>query len=260
MTFRIAVLSDIHGNADALALALADAEVGSADQIVILGDLLTYGMQPNSVLTLLDEVVANRPDIVFISGNHDAFYFGLESGDAGFYPNVPQFVRDTVYWTQEQIAGAQPLSQRYPWVKSQAINGVFHAHANPYEYGDWSYVSDVSSQSDAASILRRSGYRVGVFGHSHRAFAVIVKENEVRPFEQRSWHELPDGAVVLVNPGAVGHPRGTGLSYAILDVDAMSLRVDIRAIPADFEPHRRAISEGDFSPQTRAKLISYLEP
>ncbi|MDJ0858243.1 MAG: metallophosphoesterase family protein [Dinoroseobacter sp.] len=259
MAYRIAVLADIHSNADALSLALADAQAATPDLTVILGDLLTFGMQPNSVLSQMDDFAAQNPSVVFISGNHDAFYFGLETGDAGFYDRVPQFVRDSVYWTQKRISREPLLSGRYPWVEAYSVREVFFAHANPYAYGDWRYVSDVASQLEAANALRISGHKVGVFGHSHRAFSVVVYGEKVQPLSQRKWWDIADDAIVLINPGAVGMPRGTGLSYALLDFDDSRVRVDIRNIPSGFDTYRQALAASDLSQDTRARLLSYLE-
>ncbi len=259
MVFRIAVLSDIHANADALDVALDEVEAAAPDLVVCLGDLLTYGSQPLQVLDRFDSLAANPRSSVFISGNHDEFYFGLETGDPGFYDRVPNFVRESVHWTQDRIAGQPRLSKRYPWVRSHTEQAVFLAHANPFRYGDWSYVSGPDACREAAATLIRMGHRVGVFGHSHRAFAMLVSEGEVTNLNQGVWQEIAAGAVVLLNPGAVGHPRGTGLSFLLLDIDGARIRADIRAIPVDVEAQRRAIATSDFSAETRDKLLSYWE-
>jgi predicted phosphodiesterase len=259
MVFRIAVLSDIHGNADALDVALDGVEAAEPDLTVILGDLLTYGSQPLPVLDRLDTLAASPRSSVFISGNHDEFYFGLETGDPGFYDRVPQFVRESVHWTHRQIAREQPLSERYPWVRSRTEHAVFLAHANPYRYGDWRYISGPDACREVAVTLKRMGHRVGVFGHSHRAFAALVSEGEVSPLDQGSWQQIAPEAVVVLNPGAVGHPRGTGLSYLLLDIDGARIRADIHTITVDVAAQRRAIATSDLGAETRDKLLFYWE-
>ncbi|MCB1355365.1 MAG: metallophosphoesterase [Maritimibacter sp.] len=259
MVQRIAVLSDIHGNADALDVALSQVEAEAPDLVVILGDLLTYGTQPLTVLDRLDAFSRGNRARVFISGNHDEFYFGLETGDPGFYDRVPDFVRESVYWTQDRIAPHPHLSARYPWVRSHTEQAVVFAHANPYRYGDWRYVSDPEACRDAAATLAAMGARVGVFGHSHRAFAALVAQGAVRALDQGVWHEIEPEAVAIINPGAVGHPRGTGLSYLRLDVDGARIRADIRAIAFDAAAQRRAIAAAGFTAGTRDKLLSYWE-
>ena len=67
---RIALLSDIHGNATALNAVLADvAEQGGADGYWIMGDLVALGPEP--VLTL--EILSALPDARFVRGNTDRY-------------------------------------------------------------------------------------------------------------------------------------------------------------------------------------------
>ena len=67
---RVAILSDIHGNAVALDAVLADlASRGPFDQIVVAGDLVWSGPRPREVV---DRVQALRAAV--IRGNTDAFF------------------------------------------------------------------------------------------------------------------------------------------------------------------------------------------
>lgn len=63
---RIAVLADIHGNADALEAVLRAAREADATQLVVLGDLVGYYYEPARVLDLL----AGWPSII-VRGNHE---------------------------------------------------------------------------------------------------------------------------------------------------------------------------------------------
>ena len=67
---RILVLSDIHGNLDALEACIAAA--GSFDEVVNLGDIVGYGASPN-------EVVDRSRGLgkYFVRGNHDKASSGL---------------------------------------------------------------------------------------------------------------------------------------------------------------------------------------
>jgi predicted phosphodiesterase len=63
---RIAVLADIHGNADALDAVLRAARIAGATQLIVLGDLVGYYYEPARVLDLL----APWPSTI-IRGNHE---------------------------------------------------------------------------------------------------------------------------------------------------------------------------------------------
>ena len=47
---KIAVLSDIHGNHEALVKVLKDIDEQKPDHIFCLGDLVGYGPKPNEVI------------------------------------------------------------------------------------------------------------------------------------------------------------------------------------------------------------------
>ncbi|WP_406542060.1 metallophosphoesterase family protein [Clostridium ljungdahlii] len=64
---KIAIISDIHGNLEALKAALCDIEKKSIDTIICLGDLVGYGPYPNEVIQLVRE-----KHILNILGNYDA--------------------------------------------------------------------------------------------------------------------------------------------------------------------------------------------
>ena len=72
---RYLILSDLHANLDALDAVLADAS-GAWDRMLVLGDLVGYGAEPNQVV---DRVRALKP-IAAIRGNHDKAACGLDDG------------------------------------------------------------------------------------------------------------------------------------------------------------------------------------
>ena len=79
---RIAVLSDIHGNAYALDVALADIAAQHVDQIVCLGDAIQGGAQPAETVQRLRELACP-----VVMGNADAWLLtGQETGNEGVTP------------------------------------------------------------------------------------------------------------------------------------------------------------------------------
>ena len=67
MKNKIAVISDIHSNADALTKILDELNKEKADTTIFLGDILTYGCQPLEVLDMLVEY-KRKNSIIFIKG------------------------------------------------------------------------------------------------------------------------------------------------------------------------------------------------
>ena len=74
---RFLILSDIHGNIDALDAVLARSPPESYDRLLVLGDLVGYCANPNEVV---ERIFQLEPDVV-IRGNHDKFSTGVAEPD-----------------------------------------------------------------------------------------------------------------------------------------------------------------------------------
>ena len=86
-----AIISDIHGNHEALTVVLEDIRQQGIKDIVCLGDIIGYGPNP---CQCLDTIIDNAK--VTILGNHDqAALFDPD----GFNPMAAQ----AIYWTREQL-------------------------------------------------------------------------------------------------------------------------------------------------------------
>ena len=113
---RIALLSDVHGNADALEAVLAD--VGAADGYWFLGDLVAHGPRPAECVRRLREL----PGLVAVRGNTDRYT--LTS------PPDPVMVA-SFEWTRSSLSaddltwlGTLPLEAR-------PLDDVLMVHASP---------------------------------------------------------------------------------------------------------------------------------
>src|SRR5829696_2830074 len=89
---RYLVLTDIHGNIDALEAVLAAA--GPVDGHLLLGDVVGYGAGPNEVIAC----VRNLAPAAMIRGNHDKVIAGLEVPES-FNPAALQ----SAAWTSDAL-------------------------------------------------------------------------------------------------------------------------------------------------------------
>ena len=193
---RLGLISDIHGNAAALTIALAAmSAAGDVDEILMAGDAMHEYRFSNEVVELL-----RGAGVRAILGNHEA---GLLSaggaaarGAAGVRAENLAFVAGLPHRLSTSLGGGRTLTM---------------VHGSPFEpYGD--YVVPGSA------VLRRCeevGADVLVLGHTHVPMVERV------------------GACLVVNPGSLGesrdrlHPRD--VSYAVLDTDDLS--VEVRRFP-----------------------------
>src|SRR5258707_11522847 len=91
---RIAVISDIHSNIEALTEVLRVADSHKVDRIVSLGDIVGYGASPNPCCELVRSVAE-----VTLLGNHDAAVAGRV--DFSFYYHAARRALD---WSIKVIA------------------------------------------------------------------------------------------------------------------------------------------------------------
>lgn len=92
---RIALISDIHGNAQALQAVLDEIYGHQPDKIVCLGDVATLGCAPKEVITLLKE-----HNICSIMGNHESALLNPKQAHSF---KIPPPLLPSLQWTLEQL-------------------------------------------------------------------------------------------------------------------------------------------------------------
>jgi len=88
---RVAVLGDIHANINALRAALKIVDGGGYDRLVMLGDLLTYGVDVVETLELVGERLVGG-HTTLLRGNHDALYRDLLLGKYDYINQMPEWI------------------------------------------------------------------------------------------------------------------------------------------------------------------------
>lgn len=231
---KIAVLSDIHSAAAPFEAALAAARGQGFDQLVILGDLLTYGPQPERCLALASEALA-RDNAVLILGNHDSLY--LAGGSYG--RPLPEWIQESVEWTRERI-GAGALDP-FPWTEEWTAGSTLLSHANPFGSGDWSYLRSGEDHERAASCLAERGFSAGIFGHVHR-----IAEHH--------------GAAAVFTVGSLGQPRNRDdkrPSWASVELDSGEPVVTHHLLEIDWQEHCRALHATNMTSSTIEQLCRF---
>jgi predicted phosphodiesterase len=207
---RVAIISDIHANIEALEAVLADIKRQKTDEIICLGDIVGYGANPNECIEL-----AKSSCSLIILGNHDAAAIGLLSTD---HFNV--HAKIAIDWTSENLnADAKNFLRSLP-LKENKYSQAF-VHATPYEPNMWYYIT---SLEEAAFNFQFFDTVFCFVGHTHIPI-MIVLENEKEVYVHQSneikYTELKQ-ARFLINVGSVGQPRDRNSKscYGILDTDA----------------------------------------
>jgi diadenosine tetraphosphatase ApaH/serine/threonine PP2A family protein phosphatase len=207
---RIAVISDIHANLEALEAVLSDVAGQHIDETLCLGDIVGYGVNPNECVNLVRE----RCPMVLL-GNHDAAAVGMLSTH---HFNI--HAKIAIEWTTENLEkGARAYLQSLPLRKVQ--NASTFVHATPYEPNMWYYIT---SLEEAAFNFQFFETTTCYIGHTHIPIIIVLEEKGdifVHQDSRIGFAEKP-GCRVLINVGSVGQPRdrNPAACYGIIDTDA----------------------------------------
>ena len=237
-TMRIAVLTDIHALSATLASALSAARVEGFDAMLILGDLLTYGVHPAETLDLVQDAV-DRDGAILLSGNHDLLYTA-DADAVAYATSLPDWLRESIDWTAQRVPAG--MMDRFAWQRSWAQGPLFAAHANPYPFGDWRYIRSAADAQAASPALAERGYRFGLFGHSHR---------------MRRYDCDTETIFTLASLGQPRDDRDRTPQWAMLTLDQQHVSVESRPVSFNTEDHMKAIHATSMTASTRERLCRF---
>lgn len=206
-----AILSDIHGNLEALETVLADVETHKPDSIQCLGDFVGYGASPNECIDRLRPMIEHA-----VVGNHDLAACG-KLRLTYFNANAAMAAQ----WTE---AALTPDNRRYLEELPYSVKwrDVVLVHASPAEPEDWHYVL---SPVEAEAEMNAYEESLCLIGHSHYPGTFDRYNGHVR-YTRTHDIKLESGHRYLVNVGAVGQPRDSDprAAYVLYDDEARTIR------------------------------------
>ncbi|MEM8739637.1 MAG: metallophosphoesterase family protein [Planctomycetota bacterium] len=226
-----AIISDIHGNVDALGVVMADIEERGIDQVVCLGDIIGYGPDPTACLDLVMERC-----VFAMMGNHD---FAVLYEPTSFNTSAEQ----ASFWTRKQFEDEpdpEKRRKRFEYLGNLLIrrwyDGALWVHASPRRpINEYIFPDDVvAAPNKMQAIFDRIETRA-FCGHTH-VTGVFTDEPDFYPPEDLGEHyTFRDDEKCIVNPGSVGQPRDRDprASYAILHddrVEFVRVAYDIQAV------------------------------
>jgi diadenosine tetraphosphatase ApaH/serine/threonine PP2A family protein phosphatase len=223
---RRAIVSDIHGNLEALEAVLADIGRRKVDALYCLGDFVGYGASPNECIDRLRPLIEGA-----VAGNHDLAACGrLKLGY--FNPDAAAAAR----WTDSALTpGNRAYLEGLPY--SVLWGGARVVHASPAEPEAWNYVL---SREDAAYEMESCAEPLCFIGHSHVPGTFELDGREVR-YSREPQVRLAAGRRYLVNVPSVGQPRDGDPRAGWLLWDEEARRLEHVRLEYDLEGARRRI-------------------
>ncbi len=220
---KIALVSDIHGNALALQTVLADIDQRNVDRIICLGDVAATGPQPRESVAILQE-----RQIPVVMGNTDAWLIDPQ-------PRVDptdflRFVEEVDLWCAEQLGedGVAFLQTFQPRIEVEldAEMDLICFHGSPNSYHDMMIAT--TPDEELSNFLAGFERMIMAGGHTHQQLLRRYRD------------------IVLINPGSVGlgyeRDRISGeaqnvgwAEYALIELVEGELSIDLRRVPLDVQ-------------------------
>ena len=227
MTARLAVLSDVHGNATALEAVRKALKKEKPDAVIVAGDLVMNGPEPSAAIDALRAMESDGATIV--QGNTDVAVadFDYAAAFPWFTDGVPDAHRAAAEWAHDELG-----DERLGWLRRLASERrlmlddtmVLACHASP-----GSQTQGFDSQLDPSVVLElisRTDARVICCGHTHMP--------EVREF----------GWKLIVNDGSAGYvfDGNPTASWALVTLDRDEVSAEIKRTEYDNLAVANAIS------------------
>lgn len=225
---RIAIISDVHSNLEALQEVLSRVE---GMEVYCLGDVVGYGANPNEVVEEL-----RKREVLTVMGNHD---YAAVTGETEMFNTRAAM---TAMWTAEVLKGPN-LAYLESLLRERRLRlgeaEGYLTHGSPDDTL-WEYVDPRTHWQLFGHYLDWLRVRFLGLGHTHVPF--VSDET---------------GGTVF-NPGSVGQPRDGDrrASYAVVSVVGAAVRVDNFRVEYDYEAAASKIRAAGLPGQFADRLCS----
>ena len=220
---RYALISDIHGNLEALDVVMTQIDKMNQnddtkiDEILCLGDVVGYGPDPDECV----EIIKSRSSVCLF-GNHDEA--GLGDIDLDHFNKV---ARDAIEWTIHNINDVSKTFLKeskgkyiheFGSVDNDGLIPYMIVHASPNTPEQWNYIL---SMEDAATSFDAFSSQVCFVGHSHTPWVIEMNPDGEIYTLQENPSTIKKAHRYLINVGSVGQPRdhNSAAAFGILKID-----------------------------------------
>ncbi|MBM7570446.1 YfcE family phosphodiesterase [Aquibacillus albus] len=212
---KIAFISDIHGNANALEAVLEDINKKKVDKILVLGDIAYRGPEPKRSIEMVQQL-----HTTVIKGNADEWVVrGVKEGEVP--DHALELMNQERDWIISRISDTDiDYLENLPTELTFEEQGVtFHAfHATPTSLFDV-VLPNADDNELESKLMAEKAAHIYLYGHIHKSYIRNVNGKTV------------------VNLGSVGLPFDgiTKASYAIVNINDGHVSTSIERVSYDYE-------------------------
>ena len=249
----IAVISDIHGNRQALEAVLGDIAGYMPDHIVNLGDVVGYGGDPEWCLQTIKYTAS-----ISILGNHDVNAADMEP----IHPSVNPVAALALHWTSQHLSDDSKSFLRGLQYQAQEPCGrIGYVHSSVPHPESFHYLL---RRERIEEHLQEQTQKITFVGHSHlpdcwstdgtKMFCLFGYRSGFVSFDLNG----PEQDKSMVNTGSVGQPRDHDpkASYALLEIEGSKLKIMNKKVEYDIETAQARIREAGL-PEALATRIEF---
>lgn len=241
---KVAIISDIHGNLEALEAVLEDIENNGVETIYCLGDIIGYGPNPRECL----QIVQEKTEWSLIGNHEEAVLYGALDFSTKARKSIDwtrSVLKDSKYGSEENETLWQYLKQL---PRKNVVNDFVYVHATPRQpTREYLLPKDAQYGQYLEEVLESlNKYSVAFGGHTHWPGVFSVEKRYQHPRELRkgdtysfSFDDVPGKKIV--NVGSVGQPRDHDQRscYLILEEN----QIVWRRVSYDYQTTARKIKE-----------------
>ena len=244
---RYGVISDIHGNYQALQSVLEYLKQENIDRIINCGDIIGYGPQPNECV----EAVRNCSNMYSVIGNHDWAVAGLEDTS-----KFTEYAEDSVKWTARETSNDNINYLASLDYKKGGKDFMF-VHGSPRDPLD-EYILNVSIASEN---FKKMVKPICFVGHTHSP--CCFRRNNYGEVESIMFFPekpivIEDNFRYIINVGSVGQPRDGNPHSSVCIYDTpveAGATVTIARIEYDIEETQKRIKSSGLPNFLATRLI-----
>ena len=229
---RIAVLSDIHSNGDALDAVARRLDRARPDRVIHLGDLVGYNAEPEKCVRW---AMANCSGGIL--GNHDAVVCGKAGGEFFHRPALL-----AARWSGRQMSDAGLSYLAGLPVRAAVSGGILLVHGAPSDPDRYLFLLE-DAEEEMDLLAGREDSRIVLYGHTHLPAAFVRRKDGTAVSAPLKDFRLEEGDAAMLNPGSVGQPRDRDPRSSFLLFDTRTAEASWIRVPYDVDRSRRKVLE-----------------
>ncbi len=237
---RYGVISDIHGNLEALEAVLGSLDKESIDKYLCLGDIVGYGANPAECIKNVRALDCEMS----VAGNHEWGVLGFL--DLGYFNEQ---AAAAIEWTENMITGSD-ADYLKTFRLSESAGNVTLVHGSLDEPKEFFYIFDANDTDKTFKALKTA---ICFVGHSH--VPGIFLSDGARPVRVKGTESKTEKNIkYVVNVGSVGQPRDGNPKAAYVVYDDEPGTIEIKRVSYDIRTAQKKIISAGLPAELAARL------